>query len=36
MQAILWLDTICWFYAAIALFIYGLWWWLTAYFAAKE
>jgi hypothetical protein len=36
MQKTLWLDTICWFFAAIALFIYGLWWWLSAYFAAKE
>jgi hypothetical protein len=36
MQKILWLDMICWFFAAIALFIYGLWWWLSAYFAAKE
>jgi len=25
-----------WFFMAIALWIYGLWWWLTAYFAAKE
>lgn len=25
-----------WFMITVVLFIYGLWWWLTAYFAAKE
>ena len=25
-----------WIFLAIALWIYGLWWWLAAYFAAKE
>lgn len=36
MMKVLWLDTIVWFFIAIALFIYGLWCWLTAYFASKE
>jgi putative exporter of polyketide antibiotics len=35
-QKVLWMDPLCWFYLAIALFIYGLWWWLAGYFAAKE
>jgi hypothetical protein len=25
-----------WIFLAIALLLYGLWWWLAAYFAAKE
>lgn len=36
MQEVLWLDVLVWFFIAIALFIYGLWCWLTAYFASKE
>jgi hypothetical protein len=36
LQKVLWLDVLCWFFIAIALFIYGLWWWLTAYFSTKE
>jgi hypothetical protein len=32
----MWLDPYSWLYVAIALFIYGLWWWLTAYFSAKD
>jgi uncharacterized membrane protein YphA (DoxX/SURF4 family) len=35
-QKVLGLDVLVWFFMAIAFFIYGLWWWLTAYFAAKE
>jgi len=32
----IWMEPGAWFFTAMALFIYGLWWWLTAYFAAKE
>jgi hypothetical protein len=35
-QKVLWMDPLCWFYLGIALLIYGLWWWLAGYFAAKE
>jgi hypothetical protein len=35
-QKMIGLDPYCWIYLAIALFIYGLWWWLATYFAAKE
>jgi hypothetical protein len=35
-QEMIGLDPYCWIFVAIALFIYGLWWWFTAYLAAKE
>lgn len=35
-QKIMWMDPYCWLCLAAALFIYGLWWWLSAYFATKE